>query len=403
MSPNVSSRRTLAFTLVEMLTVIAIIGILAALLLPALSKSEARAKLVFCIHSQQQIGLAFHAFSNDHNGKFPMAISTNDGGSLEYVQIGFNASGPFYTSFRNFQALSNELVLPQTLICPADTTRTATNNFALLQNQNLSYSVGVQSTFDKPISILAGDRNIGGEIYPQMTIAYADHWKPHSVWNWEIHQSKGNMLFADGHVEEWNNDNSYFTTVNNALTPVDILFLPSIVQTLLPTASGSPGSSGPGPAPGSGGPDSADSSGQSSSQPNVPSTGQWESSPAGNPGMQSPAPNGSSPAGRPMPPVSASYGERFYETETLAQAQAPEQTGIAKTATSEAETNVMVSVKDPNAGMSPFDRHMTMVMQNSILWFYILLCILVLLYLLNKLRKKLVKKRDEQDRESGTL
>ena len=81
-------------------------------------------------------------------------------------------------------------------------------------------------------------------------------------------------------------------------------------------------------------------------------------------------------------------------TETLSQTQllvAVEVSGQA--------TNAVVSFADTNSAMSPFDRHMTMVMQNSLLWLYILLCILVVLYLLNKLRKKLVEKWDEENRE----
>jgi hypothetical protein len=60
------------------------------------------------------------------------------------------------------------------------------------------------------------------------------------------------------------------------------------------------------------------------------------------------------------------------------------------------DTDAVVSVPDPNAGMSQFDRHMTMVMQNSLLWLYILLCILVLLYLLYRLARRKLEKRARQ-------
>lgn len=391
MNPNASSCRTLAFTLVEMLTVIAIIGILAAILLPAVNKSEARAKLIFCNNSQQQIGLAFHTFSNDHNGKFPMAISTNDGGSLEYVESGLNSSQDFYTAFRNFQPLSNELVNPQILVCPADT-RTVTNNFALLQNENLSYSVGVQSTFDKPYSMLAADRNLDPGRYPNLndTIIEFPTWNNKAGWTWELHQFKGNVLFADGHVEEWNNS-SLLTVSSN------ILFLPTVAESTPPIVNGGPSStgSGPGPGPGTSG---SGGTGPSQFNPNLPNTEQWVSSPAGKPGMESPpsSQGGSSPAVQPTPFVSASDGERLYETETLAQAEAPDQPLVRVKTGSSADTNAVVSVQDTKGGMSPFDRHMTMVMQSSLLWLYILLCILVLLYLLNMVRKKLSEKRDEE-------
>ena len=89
MKSPLSHRTTGAFTLVELLTVIAIIGILAALLMPALEQAKARAKRIQCVGNQKEIGLAFHLFANDHGGKFPTHVSTNDGGSLEFVVAGY--------------------------------------------------------------------------------------------------------------------------------------------------------------------------------------------------------------------------------------------------------------------------------------------------------------------------
>ena len=81
-----SKNRCGAFTLIEMLVVIAIIGILAAMLLPTLALGKARAKRIQCISNLRQTGVAFQMFANDHSGRYPMQVSTNDGGSQEYVQ-----------------------------------------------------------------------------------------------------------------------------------------------------------------------------------------------------------------------------------------------------------------------------------------------------------------------------
>jgi prepilin-type N-terminal cleavage/methylation domain-containing protein len=58
-----------AFTLVELLVVVAIIAILAALLSPALSGAMAQAKSVTCLVKMKNIGVALDQYSNDHNSK----------------------------------------------------------------------------------------------------------------------------------------------------------------------------------------------------------------------------------------------------------------------------------------------------------------------------------------------
>ena len=180
------------FTLIGLLVIIAVLGILAAMLIPALVRAKGSSKSIQCVNNLKQDGLAFRLWEGDNGDKYPMAVSTNKGGTKEFVEDG--------NAFRHFQVMSNELNTPKILVCPADN-RTAAASFAKLKNQNVSYFVGLDAEEIRPQMLLTGDRNITNGLSPVRSVLELRPEIP-AGWTEAMHNGNGNAGMADGSVQQ---------------------------------------------------------------------------------------------------------------------------------------------------------------------------------------------------------
>lgn len=223
MNPPQRKNWSSAFTLIELMVVIATLAIIGTMLLPALAKAQSTAQPANCANNLKRIGIAFRLFAADHGGRFPMSVTTNQGGASDW--LGTSPNMLPVNTFRIFVALSNELATPKTVTCPSDSARVAASNFVDMvnltdfsmgaKNGGVSYFVNPDADESRPLAILAGDRNItnttlnpgvgGGTAYnkqsPGLKWNLMETTMKTTGWSTSMHNGVGTILLSDGSVQ----------------------------------------------------------------------------------------------------------------------------------------------------------------------------------------------------------
>lgn len=169
--------REKAFTLVELLVVISIIGVLAGLMLPTLGKAKEAGRATACLGNLRQIGVALQLYVQDNGNRMP---------EMRDVVLGTNGFTNVSPLPGIHVVLSNYLGSVQVLRCPSDFKR-------IFELTGSSYAWN---------SLLNGQ---DADHLRVLTIDFNPHQIPVVYDKEAFHAARGpgkgiNFLYADGHI-----------------------------------------------------------------------------------------------------------------------------------------------------------------------------------------------------------
>lgn len=179
MNPQSAGRR--AFTLIEMLITVAVLGVLAALLFPMASRSVTSARAAQSLANLKSIGTVMHLYAGDNNGAFPLVWDSAT--STSWIATIWP-----YASDRRFPGTTPNALKGSIFYTPLAENGTTARTYGMNEPLQLKYPSRMYlSTVPTPSKVsLVGDVKTSGSFRPDQ-VNYRNNGLAH-------------VLYIDGHT-----------------------------------------------------------------------------------------------------------------------------------------------------------------------------------------------------------